>query len=149
MTKSTWLIFYLTYSLSGVLWLFHGRPRCPAVFKRTLQELNPVEIKHVLCYIPLGSLTCNYDFPSRVFRSTQVRSDKYDSETRTFSSTPSFRFLKKMADSTIVNNCLMAQNKQLYHEYKMIDRVLLVNMCFYIQLLVWWSNSSTVTRCHS
>jgi len=35
---------------------------------------------------------------------------KYDPETRTFSSTPSFRFLQKMADSIWVNSCLVAQN---------------------------------------
>jgi len=45
----------------------------------------------------LGLEACTYDFPSRFFRSTQVESGKYDSETVTFSATASFRFLKKMA----------------------------------------------------
>jgi len=58
----------------------------------------------------IGSETSNYDFASRDFRSTQVESGNYNSEAQPFSTTQSFRFLKKMPDSIWVNNCLIAQN---------------------------------------
>jgi len=51
------------------------------------------------CCIPLGLETCSYDFSSRVFCFRQVKNGRYDSESGTFSSAQSFRFLKKMADS--------------------------------------------------
>jgi len=94
---------------------------------------------HVICCVPLGSETCRptYDFSSRV---SVPRKLEVLNTTRKLVNFQHTEF------PISEENGGLYMSKQLFHcaqcavisEYKMLDRVLLVNVCFYIglQLLV-------------
>jgi len=82
-------------NISGALWWKQIRPICQVPTCSHILDANAVF--HWARKLVIG------DFPNRVFHSTYDGRGKCNSETRTNSTTPSFRFLMKMAASIRVN----------------------------------------------